>query len=120
MHCCGRGESQPQRYEVPRDWRATRAAKEEGNRISWSFCSPGIAARVPIVSIVNQSMNTSSHVPDVSAPEQIVHPCRVVFLVENGSFPRDRRVLLEATTLKRSGYEINVVCRQSDGDRAHF
>lgn len=65
-------------------------------------------------------MNTSSHVPDVSAPEQIVHPCRVVFLLENGSFPQDRRVRQEVAALKGAGYEINVVCRQSGEHSAHF
>jgi glycosyltransferase involved in cell wall biosynthesis len=52
--------------------------------------------------------------------EQIVHPCRVVFLIENASFPSDRRVRQEAAALRSIGYEINVVCPKSNEDRATF
>ncbi|MGB6691538.1 MAG: glycosyltransferase family 4 protein [Terracidiphilus sp.] len=35
---------------------------------------------------------------------------RVVFLIENTSFPRDRRVRQEAAALYRSGCEVSVIC----------
>jgi glycosyltransferase involved in cell wall biosynthesis len=35
---------------------------------------------------------------------------RVLILVENLSVPFDRRVWLEATTLRRSGYQVSVIC----------
>src|ERR1051326_2927431 len=35
---------------------------------------------------------------------------RILILVENLSVPFDRRVWLEATTLKRAGYGVSVIC----------
>jgi glycosyltransferase involved in cell wall biosynthesis len=35
---------------------------------------------------------------------------RIIFLIENVSFPKDRRVRQEAAALVRNGYEVSVIC----------
>jgi glycosyltransferase involved in cell wall biosynthesis len=46
---------------------------------------------------------------------------RVLILVENLSVPFDRRVWLEATTLRRAGYQVSVICpRGRKCDRAAY
>ncbi|MBM2575137.1 glycosyltransferase family 4 protein [Jannaschia sp. Os4] len=42
-------------------------------------------------------------------------PRSVLFVVENLPVPLDRRVWLEATTLKRAGYEVSVICPMGRG-----
>ena len=44
-------------------------------------------------------------------------PGKVLILVENLPLPFDRRVWLEATTLRDAGYTVSVICPK--GDRAH-
>lgn len=42
-------------------------------------------------------------------------PTRVLILVENLSVPFDRRVWMEATTLKKAGYHVSVISPQGNG-----
>lgn len=42
-------------------------------------------------------------------------PRRVLIIVENLPVPFDRRVWLEATTLRRAGYEVSVICPKGSG-----
>jgi len=44
---------------------------------------------------------------------------RVVILVQNLSVPFDRRVWLEACSLRDAGYQVSVVCPMGAGDEAH-
>lgn len=39
----------------------------------------------------------------------------ILILVENLAVPFDRRVWMEATTLKRNGYQVHVICPQGNG-----
>ena len=38
-------------------------------------------------------------------------PLRVVMILENGGYPEDTRVLLEAVALTQAGYQVSVICR---------
>jgi glycosyltransferase involved in cell wall biosynthesis len=50
----------------------------------------------------------------------VVSKQKVLIIVENLPVPFDRRVWLEATTLKRDGYEVSVICPTGKGfDKAH-
>ena len=40
---------------------------------------------------------------------------RILIIVENLPVPFDRRVWMEATTLKEAGYEVSVICPQGKG-----
>ena len=42
-------------------------------------------------------------------------PKRILFIVENVPSPFDRRVWQEATTLKKSGYEVSIICPTGKG-----
>jgi glycosyltransferase involved in cell wall biosynthesis len=44
---------------------------------------------------------------------------KVLFLVENASVPRDRRVWMEAVTLARAGYAVSVICPQERWPKRH-
>ena len=43
------------------------------------------------------------------------NPCRVVMLIENNSYPWDRRVLHEAEALRDAGYRVSVICPRGEG-----
>jgi glycosyltransferase involved in cell wall biosynthesis len=47
-------------------------------------------------------------------------PCSVLMIIENNSFPGDRRVLHEIEALQQAGYKVSVICPQGefpdDGD----
>ena len=45
---------------------------------------------------------------------------RILILVENLSVPFDRRVWLEATTLREAGYGVDVICPTSEEFPAHY
>jgi glycosyltransferase involved in cell wall biosynthesis len=45
---------------------------------------------------------------------------RVLIVVQNLPVPFDRRVWLEATTLRRAGYEVSVICPKAKGFNAAF
>jgi glycosyltransferase involved in cell wall biosynthesis len=49
------------------------------------------------------------------APPAPEPPRRVVIVVENLPVPMDRRVWMEATTLRQAGYEVNVICPTGKG-----
>src|ERR1700685_1881957 len=47
--------------------------------------------------------------------------CNVLMLIENGSFPMDRRMRHLAEALHGAGYKVNVICpRGVDRDRSLF
>jgi glycosyltransferase involved in cell wall biosynthesis len=46
-------------------------------------------------------------------------PGKILFLVENDSVPRDRRVWLEALTLAQAGYGVSVICPQEHMRKRH-
>jgi glycosyltransferase involved in cell wall biosynthesis len=46
-------------------------------------------------------------------------PGKILFLVENASVPRDRRVWMEALTLARAGYRVSVICPQEHMRKRH-
>jgi glycosyltransferase involved in cell wall biosynthesis len=48
------------------------------------------------------------------------HKPDILILVENLSVPFDRRVWMEAATLQRNGYQVNVVCPQTEVDPERF
>lgn len=47
-------------------------------------------------------------------------PRRILIVVENLPVPLDRRVWLEATTLKSAGYEVSVICPTGRGWDKHY
>ncbi len=47
-----------------------------------------------------------------------MHRSHIVFLIENTSFLKDRRVRQEALTLRRNGYDVSVVCPGGTGPDA--
>jgi glycosyltransferase involved in cell wall biosynthesis len=49
----------------------------------------------------------------------VTAPGKVLFLVENASVPRDRRVWMEAVTLARAGYAVSVICPQEHWPKRH-
>jgi glycosyltransferase involved in cell wall biosynthesis len=58
----------------------------------------------------------------MSKPKNITKPAdRVLMLIENLSFPMDRRMRQEAITLRQAGYTVSVICpRGEDQDRSAF
>lgn len=52
---------------------------------------------------------------DPSRPQPRPRPRRVLILVQNLPVPLDRRVWLEATTLRQAGYEVSVICPMGRG-----
>ena len=42
-------------------------------------------------------------------------PRRVLIIVENLPLPLDRRVWLEASSLKEAGYQVSVICPMGSG-----
>ncbi len=46
-------------------------------------------------------------------------PGKTLFLVENASVPRDRRVWMEALTLAQAGYRVSVICPQEHMRKRH-
>ncbi len=51
-------------------------------------------------------------------PEDDVHGRRVLIIVQNLSVPFDRRVWLEACSLRDAGFQVSVVCPMGAGDNA--
>src|ERR1700680_1176343 len=48
-------------------------------------------------------------------------PCKVLMLIENLSFPWDRRMRHLATALQQAGYEVRVICPKGEKqDRSSF
>jgi glycosyltransferase involved in cell wall biosynthesis len=54
----------------------------------------------------------------ISAPPPSRRPRRILIIVQNLPVPFDRRVWLEATTLKRAGYDVSVICPKGPGYEA--
>ena len=40
---------------------------------------------------------------------------RVLMLIENESYPWDRRMRLQAQTLRQAGYQVSVICPKGEG-----
>ncbi|MEM9128118.1 MAG: glycosyltransferase family 4 protein [Pseudomonadota bacterium] len=59
-------------------------------------------------------MSTTVIDPALTTP-QFPNPRRVLIVVENLPVPLDRRVWLEATSLKAAGYEVSVICPTGKG-----
>jgi glycosyltransferase involved in cell wall biosynthesis len=64
-------------------------------------------------------MDTGEYMPTNKAVKP--QTCSVLMLIENGSFPFDRRMRHLAEALREAGYKVNVICpKGEDRDRSSF
>jgi hypothetical protein len=64
-------------------------------------------------------MNIGAAEVDQALADRVTAPGKVLFLVENASVPRDRRVWMEAVTLAKAGYAVSVICPQEHWRKRH-
>jgi glycosyltransferase involved in cell wall biosynthesis len=64
-------------------------------------------------------MNIGAAEVDQALADRVTAPGKVLFLVENASVPRDRRVWMEAVTLAKAGYAVSVICPQEHMLKRH-